>query len=146
MVRDSPKIKNNFNEKGPLPIDKNEDEKREKRKKHDRIAAKIRRQKNKEINKEKRAALDRMTSENEKLNGKIEKLKSLRNQLEINRVLLNFDIEMERLLSATINTVGEEEEEITVTSECKTLILVMFYLNPKHQRSLPLTPKIKESF
>jgi hypothetical protein len=32
MVKDSPKKKNNSNEKGPLPIDKNKDEKREKRK------------------------------------------------------------------------------------------------------------------
>jgi uncharacterized protein YPO0396 len=120
MVRDSPKIKNNFNEKGPLPIDKNKDEKREKRKEHDRIAAKARRQKNKQINKEKRKALDRMTSENEELNGKIEKLKSVRNQLEMFRVLLTFDIEMENMWSETINTVGEEEEEITATTECKT--------------------------
>ena len=120
MVRDSPKIKNNFNEKGPLPIDKNKDEKREKRKAHDRIAAKIRRQKNKQFNKEKRTALDRLTSENEKLNGKIEKLKSVHNQLEIFWVLLNFDIEMENMWSETINTVGEEEEEITATFECKT--------------------------
>ncbi len=126
MVSDSPKIKNNFNEKGPLPIDKNKDEKREKRKEHDRIAAKIRRQKNKEINKEKRTALDRTTSENEKLNGKIEKLKSVRNQLEFFWVHLKFDIVMENMLSETINTVGEEEAEITATSECKTLILVMF--------------------
>ncbi len=29
-------------------------------------------------------------------------------------------------LSETNHTVGEEEEEITATSECKTLILVMF--------------------
>jgi hypothetical protein len=175
MVSDTPKIKNNFNEKGPLPIDKNKDEKREKRKERDRIAAKFRRQKNNEINKEKRTALDRMTLENEKLNGKIEKLKTVRNQLEIARVLLNFDIEMENMWSETKNTVGEEEKraaldrmtseneilngkiellneilngkldiqmenvlsetiytvgeevkEITATSECRTLILVMF--------------------
>ncbi len=36
------------------------------------------------------------------------------------------DIVMENMWSETINTVGEEEEEITATSECKTLILVMF--------------------
>ncbi len=36
------------------------------------------------------------------------------------------DIVMENILSETIYTVGEEEEEITETSECKTLILVMF--------------------
>jgi hypothetical protein len=32
------------------------------------------------------------------------------------------DIVMENILSETIYTVGEEEEEITATSECKTLI------------------------
>jgi hypothetical protein len=101
--------------------------KREKNVKNDRIVAKIRRQKNNQIKRrETRAALDRMTLENEKLNGKIEKLKSVRSQLENFWVHLIFDIEMENMWSETINTVGEEEEEITATSECKTLIFVMF--------------------
>jgi hypothetical protein len=39
MVKDSPKKKNNFNEKGPLLIDKNKDEQREKRREYDRIAS-----------------------------------------------------------------------------------------------------------
>ena len=125
MVRDSPKIKNNFNEKGPLPIDKNNDDKREKRKENDRIAAKLRRQKNKAISKKKSEELQRMTSENEKLNGKIEKLKSVRSQLDIFWALLKCDIEVEKLMSETKYTVcEEEEEEIIATTECKALLIL----------------------
>ena len=124
MVRDSPKIKNNFNEKGPLPIDKNNDDKREKRKENDRIAAKLRRRKNKAISKEKSEELQRMTSENETLNGKIEKLKSVRSQLEIFWAHLKCDIEVEKLMSETKYTVCEEEEEIIATTECKALLIL----------------------
>jgi hypothetical protein len=159
MVRDSPK-KNNFNEKGPLPIDKNkENEKREKRKEHDRKAAKIRRQKNKQANKERGMALDRVTAKNEQLKEKIEKLKLVRSQLKISWATLKLESEIEwitklnsidvgvnseyginfteinsssPIMSETIYIVNEEE--IIATSECKALILFML-IEPKSFKS-----------
>jgi hypothetical protein len=146
MVMDST-TKNNFNEKGPLPIDKNkENEKREKRRESDRKGAQNRRIKKKQIDQEKRKTLKELKTKNEQLKEKINNLELIRNQLET--FWVNVDSEpwpepldesvnsdygvyftqvnpSSPIMPQTIYILGEQE--IITTSECKALIV--FILN-----------------